>query len=219
MCGTAHLAEIVLDKDQPQRIYLCGVVRRKTRGNMLGIRFVKVAPTTYVMLYRGGRVARQGVGLSFFCFGPFAEIVQVPVASTDVPFVFNEVTSDFQDATIQGQITYRVQDPQRVAALLDFSVDAHGRYRTDDPAKLNDRLIHAAQILARSFTQQRTLAELLIGSDRLVTDVLNGLRSSETVSMLGVEVLALSILSIKATPEMAKALQAEAREQLLRKAD
>ena len=37
--------------------------------------------------------------------------------------------------------------------------------------------------------------------------------------MLGVEVLGLSILSIKATPEMAKALQADAREKLLLKAD
>ena len=37
--------------------------------------------------------------------------------------------------------------------------------------------------------------------------------------MLGVEILALSILSIKATPEMAKALQADAREKLLQKAD
>jgi hypothetical protein len=37
--------------------------------------------------------------------------------------------------------------------------------------------------------------------------------------MLGVEVLGLSILSIKATPEMAKALQADAREKLLQQAD
>jgi hypothetical protein len=37
--------------------------------------------------------------------------------------------------------------------------------------------------------------------------------------MLGVEVLGLSILSIKATPEMAKALQADAREKLLQRAD
>jgi hypothetical protein len=37
--------------------------------------------------------------------------------------------------------------------------------------------------------------------------------------MLGVEVIGLSILSIKATPEMSKALQADAREKLLQKAD
>ena len=42
---------------------------------------------------------------------------------------------------------------------------------------------------------------------------------ASTVTMLGVEVLDLSILGIKATPEMSKALQADARETLLRKAD
>jgi hypothetical protein len=37
--------------------------------------------------------------------------------------------------------------------------------------------------------------------------------------MLGIEVLGLSIVSIKPTPEMTKALQADAREQMLLKAD
>jgi hypothetical protein len=171
------------------------------------------------MQYRRGRIVREGAGLAFFHFAPTSVIVHVPLASRDVPFVFNEVTADFQDATIQGELTYRVADPKRVASLLDYSVDASGRYRSDDPERLNDRLIHAAQILARSFTQRNTLGSLLVSSDALVQEILAGLKASEAVTMLGVEVLALSILSIKATPEMAKALQAGAREQLLRKAD
>jgi len=186
---------------------------------MFGIRFVKVPPITHVIQYRRGRMVREGAGLAFFYFAPTSVIVEVPLASVDVPFVFNEVTADFQDATIQGELTYRVTDAKRLAGLLDYSVDATGRHRGEDPEKLNDRLIHAAQILARSFTQRHPLARLLVGSDALVEAVLAGLRASETVTMLGVEVLALSILSIKATPEMAKALQADAREQLLRKAD
>lgn len=186
---------------------------------MIGIRYVKVPPTTHVMQYRGGRVVRQGAGLSFFYFAPTSVIAQIPVASTGVPFVFNEVTADFQDATIQGELTYRVSAPATLAALLDFSVDAAGRHRSDDPSKLNDRLIHATQILARAFTQKQPLRELLVSSDTLVARVLEGLKTSEAVSMLGVEILGLSILSIKATPEMAKALQAGAREKLLQEAD
>lgn len=186
---------------------------------MLGIRYVKVPPTMHVMQYRGGRLIREGAGLSFFYFAPTSVIAQIPVASTGVPFVFNEVTADFQDATIQGELTYRVAKPATLAALLDFSVDAAGRHRSDDPSKLNDRLIHATQILARAFTQKQSLRDLLVSSDTLVARVLEGLKSAEAVGMLGVEVLGLSILSIKATPEMAKALQADAREKLLREAD
>src|SRR5258708_3915565 len=186
---------------------------------MLGFRYLKSTPTTYVLHHHGGKLAREGVGLSFWYFAPTSVIAQVPTSSRDVPFVFNEVTADFQDVTIQGDLTCRIRDAKKVAALLDYSVDTHGRYRSEDPSKLNDRLIHAAQILARSFTQKRPLREVLISSDGLVTDVLEGLKSSEAVAMLGVEVLGLSIIGIKAAPEMSKALQTGAREELLRRAD
>lgn len=181
--------------------------------------YLKVPPTTFVLHYSGGKVKRQGAGLSFFYFAPSAEIVLVPLTSTDVPFVFNEVTADFQDATIQGELTYRITDAKRVAEVLDYSVDARRKYRSDDPTKIGDRLVNSAQILARSFTQKRSLAEVLVSSDLLVAETLAGLQKSPTVQMLGLEVLGLSILSIKPTPEMSKALQADAREDLLRKAD
>jgi hypothetical protein len=186
---------------------------------MFGIRYIKVPPTTHVIQYQRGKLVRQGAGLSFFYFAPTSEIVLVPRVSSDVPFVFNEVTADFQDATIQGELTYRVAKPAELASLLDFSVDSFGRYRSDDPSKLNDRLIHAAQILARAFTQRHELRELLVNSDALIESVLSGLTESTAVGMLGVEILGLTVLSIKATPEMAKALQADAREKLLQKAD
>lgn len=186
---------------------------------MLGIKYLKVPPTTHVVHFNRGRVKKAGPGLAFFYYGPTSVIVQIPIASTDVPFVFNEVTADYQDATIQGQLTYRVTDPMRLSSLLDFSVDSSGQYRSDDPTKLNDRLIHAAQILARGFTQRLDLSKLLVSSDALVEHMIAGLQTSEAVAMLGIEVIGLSILSIKATPEMAKALQADAREKLLQKAD
>jgi hypothetical protein len=63
------------------------------------------------------------------------------------------------------------------------------------------------------------LAELLVSADALVQEMMEKLKACETVTMLGVQVSGLSVVSIKSTPEMAKALQAEAREQLLRKAD
>jgi hypothetical protein len=186
---------------------------------MLGFRYLKATPTTHVLHYRGGKIIQEGAGLSFWYFAPTAVIAQVPVSSRDVPFVFNEVTADFQDVTIQGELTCRIRDPKKVAALLDHTVDVHGRYRSDDPSKLNDRLIHEAQILARSFTQKRPLKEVLVNSDGLVAEVLAGMKSSEGVALLGAEVIGFSIVGIKATPEMAKALQTDAREDLLRRAD
>ncbi len=186
---------------------------------MFGISYLKVPATTFVLLYKNGRVVRKGTGLSFFYFGPTSVVVQVPVTSVDVPFAFTEVTADFQDATVQGTLTYRVVDPEKLAGLLDYSVDYSGRYRSDDPSKLGERLIQTTQTAARAFIQGQKLRQLLTASAPLVDAVREALKRSETVAQLGVEIVDVAVGSIKADPEMAKALQAEAREQLLKEAD
>jgi regulator of protease activity HflC (stomatin/prohibitin superfamily) len=172
-----------------------------------------------VIQYRSGKVVREGGGLSFFYFAPMATIVRVPVASTDVPFVFSEISSDYQEATIQGQLTYRIADPKKTAGMLDFSLTNAGQYHSDDPTKLGDRLCNYAQVLAHAFMQRQKLRELLVGSAGLSDEILAGLRASEAVQSLGVDILNVVILSIKPTPEMSKAFEAEAREDLLQKAD
>ena len=186
---------------------------------MLGIRYLKVAPTTHVLEYRRGRLVRDGAGLSFFYFEPFSEIALIPLASTDSPFVFNEVTSDFQEIAVQGQLTYRTSDPKKLASVLDFSVQGKNRYRSDDPNKLSERLTNATQILARSYIQKRTLREVLGEADGLVQLVQSQLGQAPVVAQLGIEILEFHIIGLKANPEMSKALQAQARENLLREAD
>ena len=183
------------------------------------ISFIKVPPTTYLLQYKHGTVKRAGAGLSFFYYAPTSTIVAIPMGSADVPFVFQEATGDFQTVTIQGQLTYRVADPTRLAALLDFSVDSRGRYFSEDPRKLPERLIHTLQSLTRAITQGLELKEALVSSDAIVAEVLAKLRDSEAVSALGVEILSLSILGIQPTPETGRALEAEAREELQRRAD
>ena len=186
---------------------------------MFGIRYLKVPPTTYVRQIRKGTVVREGAGLSFFYFAPNTVMELVPAGSIDLPLLFEEASRDFQDVTVQGELTYRIADPAKIAGLLDFSVDAHLRANSDDPLKLDERLAHAVQIHARSFMQTRTLQEVLVASDAMMAHVIERLRETEVVVNLGIEIIGLSILSLKSTPEMAKALQADAREDLLRRAD
>src|SRR6185295_3371641 len=183
-------------------------------GAMMGMRYMKAAPTTYVLHHTGGTVKREGAGLSFWYFAPTSVLAAVPLASVDVPFAFSEVAADFQAVTIQGQLTYRVADPRRLAGLLDFTVAPNGQYLSDDPATLSDRLVPVAQVLARAVTQRFSLREILTKGYLLVTEVLPALRKDPAVLMLGIEVLGLSILPLKPTPEMAKAREAEAREAL-----
>lgn len=186
---------------------------------MLGFRYLKVPATTYVLQYKAGKVIRQGAGLSFWYFAPTTVIAQVPVSSVDVPFAFTEVSADFQDVTVQGNLTYRVAEAARLATLLDYTVDIFGRHRSEDSSKPGERLVQAIQTAARSFVQSQSLKTLLGASVGLVERISSSLGQSSTVSQLGLEVLEVSVASIKADPEMAKALQTEAREQLLKQAD
>jgi len=186
---------------------------------MLPLRYMKAAPTTYVLEYKNGRLRREGAGLSFFYYAPTTTLVTVPLESADVPFAFQETTADFQAVALQGQLTYRVADPQKLASLLDFSTGPLGLYRSEDYRRLPERLVHTLQTLMRAETQKLSLREALTKGGTLTASVFAALKASDAVAQLGVEILNLSLLSIRPTPEMAKALEAEAREALQRRSD
>lgn len=186
---------------------------------MFGIRYIKASPTTHLIHYASGRIRHEGAGISFLYYAPTSTLVAVPLASADVPFVFNEPTADFQTVNIQGTLSYRVKEPNRLAGLLDFTIDSNGSPLSDDPEALNHRLVHATQVLAHSVAGRMALRQALVSMDAIVAEVLAGLKKHEAVQMLGLEILDLSILAVRPTPEIAKALEAEAREALQRNAD
>jgi len=186
---------------------------------MFGFRYYKAAPTTHVLQYVGGKVRREGAGLSFYYFAPWTTLVAVPVGSTDVPFIFNETTSDFQTVSVQGHLTYRVADARKLAGLLDYSLKPDGEYATDDPQKVADRITHAAQNALRGEVQSKALRAVLLEADGIARRVEVTLKASPALAALGVELLGFNILALKPVPETAKALEAEARERLLRESD
>ncbi len=187
---------------------------------MLGIRFIKVEPTDFVLQFKNGKVVREGAGLSFFCFAPTTSLVLIPVGSVDVPFIFEEVTADFQQVTVQGQLTYRVAKPKQLAQLMNYTLSPDGQsYASDDPSKLPQRLINHAQVLTRASLKSLPLRDALGQSENLVTSLRQGLQEAEAIASLGIEILGLSILAIKPTAETSRALEAEAREQILLEAD
>jgi hypothetical protein len=187
---------------------------------MFGVKFIKAQPTIYLLEYRGGRVIREGIGLSFFYYAPTTSLVAIPVGSADFPFIFEETTADFQRVTLQGQVTYRVGDPTRLATLLNFTLSRSGdTYVSEDPQKLPERVVHVVNVLARAELQKLKLREAIRASDELVQAVKARLVVAEEITSLGLEVLGLSILAIKPTPETARALEAETRENLFREAD
>jgi len=187
---------------------------------MLGIRYIKVPPTTYLIEYRRGRLVREGPGLALFCYAPATSLVAVPLASMDVPFMFEERTEDFQTVTVQGQVTYRVADAKRLAGLMNFTLAADGNtYVSQDPTQLPQRVLHVVNVLVRAELQALPLREAINASETMVAAVQAGLGGAPELNTLGIQILGLSILAIRPSPETARALEAGARERLLREAD
>jgi hypothetical protein len=186
---------------------------------MFGYRYVKASPSTYVIQYRNGRPVREGTGLTFWYFAPSATLVSIPLESVDVPFMFREVSSDFQEVTVQGQVAYRVAAPTTLAGLMNFTLKPDGSYASEDSTKLPQRVVNAVQVQLRAVLQGQTLQELLRGSDHLVQVVRQGLQRPDGLPGLGLELVNLSILAVKPNPETARALEAQVREQILKHAD
>lgn len=186
---------------------------------MFGVRHIKFDSMTYIFHYKNGNIKREGRGLSFFYFSPNSSIVAIPIGSNDLPFIFQESTNDYQAVHIQGQISYKITNPKILADVLDFTVDDNRQYKKNDMEKLNQRIINEAQTATSSYIHEIKLKDAIRSAKTIEAKILDGLKSSQTVGMLGIEILGTNILAIQATPEMTRALETETREKLQQEAD
>ena len=120
------------------------IPQAKKEPIMLAIKFIKVPPTSYLIQYKKGQIVMEGLGSPVFILRrpPRWWWCQWPVV--EAPFIFNEVTADFQAVTIQGRVTYRVDDPKKLAQLMDFTLDSTGaQYVSEDNQKLPQRVVQS----------------------------------------------------------------------------
>ncbi|PIA78736.1 membrane protease subunit, stomatin/prohibitin [Gaetbulibacter sp. 4G1] len=186
---------------------------------MLGINYIKFDSMNYVIHYKGGKIKKEGRGLSFFYFSPNSSIVSIPVQSNDFQFVFNETTKDYQEVTLQGQVTYKIENPKQLAETLDFTVNKKKQYLKNDYEKIQQRIINEAQTASASIIQRLSLKEALRKLEDIETEIFDNVQKSKTVQMLGLEILSVNVLGVTPNPEMARALEAQMRESLQKEAD
>jgi len=187
---------------------------------MFGIQFIKSQPTTHLMQFRRGKLVRQGAGLSFFYYAPTTSLVAVPIASRDAGFMLELVTSDFQGVTVQGEVTYRVGDPSRIYKMMDFSLKPDGTsYASEDPDRLKGRVVMQVRAIVQQVIQALPLRNALKATAEVARAAQAQLGSQPEIQALGLEILGVSVVAIKPTPDIARALEAEAREANLKAAD
>jgi regulator of protease activity HflC (stomatin/prohibitin superfamily) len=186
---------------------------------MFGFKHIQFDAMTYVLHFKNGNIKKEGRGLSFFYFSPNSSIVAIPMGSNDLPFIFSESTNDYQTVTIQGQISYKITNPKTLSDVLDFTVQDNGQYKKNDIEKLNQRLINEAQTATSSFIHGIKLKDAIRSAKTIEGSIIEGLKNSTAINMLGIEILGANILAISATPEMSRALETETREKLQQEAD
>ena len=186
---------------------------------MIGINLIKFDSMSYAIHFRKGEVIQEGRGLSFFYYAPNSSIVAIPVGSRDIQFIFNEMTKDFQTVTVQGQVTYSVENARQLSEMLDFTLSSDRKVKNENFEKLNQRLNNEAKTAASSYIQGLGLKETLRSAREISDMVEQGLKTSDAVKLLGVSILSVDVLSVRPTPDMSKALETEMRESLQKEAD
>ena len=126
-------------------------------------------------------------GLSFW-FQPLSTaLMEIPIDNRELPFLFHARSRDFQDVTVQGVINLRIDEPDRLAERIDFSIDTGTGLYTEAPL---DKLAALVTELAQQFTLdhllQMTLPEILeAGFESVRLRIEEGLRGDSGLSELG----------------------------------
>jgi hypothetical protein len=183
------------------------------------LRYYKGDPNHQILVQRQGQIRRSGLGLSFWYLPHNTNILAVPATSLDAGFSLSEYTQDHQELHIHGSVSFRIADPLAAAGSLPFDVDPQtGRPTTQGRQLLESRVIAAVQSLSadragdglRARPARRRRAGRIAGSR---------LKAEPELKALGLTVEGIHLLELSPAPELRKALEAEYRESLNKRAD
>lgn len=190
-------------------------------GRYLFVRHLRAEASSFVLHYRDGRLVRSGRGLAFF-FVPLAtSVAEVPMDDRELPLIFHGRSSDYQEVTAQGVLTYRVVDPTVTADRVDFGIDLKtGAHVAEPLERLGLSLSQLAAQLAQGIIAKAPIRSLLeTGCDRLRSAIEEGLRADEGLRAMGLDIVSVRIGSVKPSADVERALEAPARERIQQDAD
>ncbi len=187
------------------------------------MRFKKFNPNEYVMVVKKGQVVKEGLGLSVLFNELSTSIMVVPSTAFDGEFAFDElVTSDYQSVCVQGVTTFMITDYAKAAKMLDFAYTPQVKMSDkifDAVESLENRINNIIKAIVIREVSRKDVRAVLRISDEMAKAIQESLSSDEAIGKLGVSVVSVNILGITPRPETRKALEAAAREQILKEQD
>ncbi len=185
------------------------------------LRHLRSEPTAHVMRYRRGELVASGRGLTGWFHPLSTSLVEIPCHDMDQPFLFHARSSDFQDVTVQGVVSYRIAEPERAAERFDFSVDEEtGLYRGEPLERIAALLTRSVQEVANAYLNEIPVREALVrGVDSLRRRLREGLVGAAPLAESGIAVITVEVSEVSPTSELEKALSAPEREAIQQASD
>ena len=177
--------------------------------------------SSYVQYFRKGTTVRAGRGLAFWFDPTGASISEIPMDDRELNFMIKGQSSDYQDLAVQGVVSWRVVDAQRLGDRVDFSIDL----KSGRPAgKPQDQIRSVLNGLVREFADTHLkrygVRELLEKGLAPVQAAINaGFSEDPTLASMGLEIVSVRVAALTPSSELSRALQAPTFESLQQKAD
>ncbi|MBR4580076.1 MAG: hypothetical protein IKO32_02460 [Lachnospiraceae bacterium] len=188
----------------------------------MAIIYKKFQPNEYVMAVKKGSVVKEGLGISLLYNNMLTDALVIPTSAFDGDFAFDElVTKDYQAVCVQGSVTYMIEDYGKAAKLADYTYDRiqYERRKKIALEDLKKRIQFVIKTIVIRETSVRDVREIIKQAEEMANLIMAGLKEDEIIQGLGVRILAVNVLGISTRPETRKALEAAAREQILKEQD
>jgi regulator of protease activity HflC (stomatin/prohibitin superfamily) len=185
------------------------------------VRHLRADSSSHVLVYRNGVLVRSGRGLSCWFFPLSTSLAEVPTDDREIALSAFVRSSDFQDLSVQGTLTYRVIDPSRLAERVDFSIDtARGLHLRQPLDKLALLLGQLAQQEVTGWASGLPLREALRrGPAEVRARIADRFAAEDVLSPLGLAMASVHIASVMPSNELERALEAPMREHIQQEAD
>lgn len=184
-------------------------------------RHLRGDPSFHILRFRRGVLRQSGRGLSFWFHPMNTSIVEIPMDDRELPFLYHARSREFQDVTVQGVISFRVTDPEKLARRVDFSVDLKSGLPTEQPMdKLAALVTELALQSTWDYLAHTDLVEILEqGFEELRARIGVALDEDDNLESMGLEAVAVRIAAVRPDPEVEKALRTPTRERIQQQAD
>lgn len=177
--------------------------------------------SSHVIRYRKGRMRQSGRGLVFWFRPETASIAELPMDDREMALFVKGRSQDFQAVAVQGTLTWRVADPELLAARVDFTIGLRSGSWTAEPIqRIETRLAGLVNQAVLQYLAQAPVQALLdAGPDPLRGALQAALAHDPALGEIGLEVVAIRLTNLAPSAELERALQTPTFEALQQKAD